>query len=753
MIHVPQLIIDLALILGSAGIVTLIFKKLKQPLVLGYIIAGLLVGPNFKLFPSITDVEGINIWAEIGVIFLLFSLGLEFSFKKLVKVGGSSGITASVQIVFMIITGFATGKFLGWSFMDSIFLGAILSMSSTTIILRAFDELGIKSQKFAGLVFGALVIEDLVAILLMVLLSTLAVSQQFAGEEMLISVIKLSFFLVLWFLAGIFLIPTFLKRTRHLMNDETLLIVSVALCLLMVILATEAGFSPALGAFIMGSIIAETVYVEKIEHLIKSIKELFGAVFFVSVGMLINPEMIVIHIIPVLIITFVTIFGKSFSTLAGALVSGQPLKQSVQSGMSLAQIGEFSFIIATLGLTLKVTSDFLYPIAVAVSAITTLTTPYFIRLADPTYNLLERILPRTWLDFLNRYSSGTQIASSHSDWREILRSYVINVVVNSVIIIAIIFLSVQYLVPFVKDHITNGVTGSVISLAITLLALSPFIWGLAIKRSGKIEYTNLWFDKAYGRIPLILLELLRGLLALFFIGFLLYNVFGGSPAFYIAIAVVAIAFLVFSKGLKKFYNRIEKRFLENLNERESLNTMQSAPELLPWDAHLSYFTVSTESDLIGKTLQEIALRERYGVNIALIERGRKTITTPGRDAMIFPMDKIAVIGSDEQLEHFRTVVEPPVSQDKELQKTPKVALQQIIVDSRFLFLGKSIRESGIREKINGLIVGIERQGKRILNPDSHTVFEAGDIVWIVGSVGLIKSLLKEKPVKQNDASE
>ena len=420
MAHLPHLVTDLGIILAAAGITTVLFKMLKQPLVLGYIIAGLLVGPHLPLFPTIHEIENIQIWAEIGVIFLLFSLGLEFSFKKLVTVGGASSVMAFVEIVTMLLLGYMTGQLLGWSTMDSIFLGGILSISSTTIIVRAFNELGVKSQRFAGLVFGVLIVEDLVAILLLVLLSTLAVSQQFAGTEMLAAVLKLAFFLVVWFLAGIFLIPTLLKRLGRFMNDETLLIVSLALCLLMVILAAQVGFSPALGAFIMGSILAETTKAEKIEHLITPVRDLFGAIFFVSVGILINPAMIVEYAGPIALISAITVLGKVFSITGGGLLAGQGLRTSIQSGMSVTQIGEFSFIIATLGLTLNVTSEFLYPIAVAVSAITTFTTPYMIRLSEPLYRTVESALPEQWKVLLNRYSTGAHTINTTSDWKLVL---------------------------------------------------------------------------------------------------------------------------------------------------------------------------------------------------------------------------------------------------------------------------------------------------------------------------------------------
>jgi CPA2 family monovalent cation:H+ antiporter-2 len=741
MIHLPNLIIDLALILGAAGITTILFKKLKQPLVLGYILAGLLVGPHIHIIPTVRDSASITIWAEIGVIFLLFSLGLEFSFKKLAKVGGSASITAVIEAVFMVIFGYVTGQLLGWSTMDSIFLGGILSVSSTTIIIRAFEELGIKSQKFAGLVFGVLIVEDVIAIVLMVLLSTLAASQQFAGGEMLTSILKFVFFLVLWFLGGIFLIPTFLKRVKNLMTEETLLVVSIGLCLSMVILATTAGFSPALGAFIMGSILAETTYAEKIEHLLKPIKDLFGAVFFVSVGMLINPAMLVEYAFPIFVVTLVTVFGKLFSTTTGALVSGQSLKTSIQSGMSLSQIGEFSFIIATLGLTLKVTSDFLYPIAVAVSAITTFTTPYLIKSSEAAYNKIEKIVPEKWKTLINNYSAGSQTISSMSDWKIVLRSYATLVITNSVIIIGIILASSRFLLPFVQKNIQNGTGGSVISAVITLLAMSPFLWALVAKRTQREAYANLLVNR---RNQLVMLEIARVALAVFFIGFLLNLLFSIQMALIVGLIVVLALVFVAPRRLRLFYSRLERRFMLNLNEREMEHAPTAAtPELLPWDAHLAYFRVSADSPCIGKTMMELALREKYGISIAMIERGHRSIPVPGRDERLYPGDKVAVIGTDEQLEQFRNLVETPTAGGHLAPQPREIALHHIIVDNRFPFIGKTIRESGIREKTNGLVVGVERNGQRILNPDSTTVFNPGDIVWIVGRKNMIERLATE----------
>lgn len=741
MTHLPPLILDLTLILAVAAATTLIFKKIRQPLVLGYILAGLLVGPHFSLVPTVVDEKSIHTWSEIGVIFLLFSLGLEFSFKKLMKVGGSASITAVVEVVLMLAFGFATGQMLGWNIMDSIFLGGILSVSSTTIIIRAFSELGVKSQKFAGLVFGVLIVEDLVAILLMVLLSTLAVSQQFAGAEMLMQLLKLCFFLTLWFIGGVFLIPTFLKKTRKLMNDETLLIVSLAFCLLMVVLAAQTGFSAALGAFIMGSLLAETTQAERIEHLVKSVKDLFAAIFFVSVGMLIDPAILVEYAVPVLIITLVTVVGKFLSTTIGALLSAQPLKQSVQAGMSLAQIGEFSFIIATLGLTLKVTSEFLYPIAVAVSAITTFTTPYLIKLSMPFYNFLERILPQRWLNLINRYSTGTQQITALSDWKILLRSYILNIIIHSVIVIGIIFISSKYIQPLVDENTVKDSRSAFIIIMITMVLMAPFIWALAIRRIQKKAYSNLWLNKKVNRGPLVMLELTRIVIAIIPVAFLLDLYLSRGLASGIAIIVVASVLILFSRKLQTFYIRIEKRFLSNLHEREEEQTKRSA--IVPWDTHLVDFEVSSESPLVGKTLMELAIREQYGVNIALIERGKLTIPTPGRDERIYPGDKIAVIGTDEQLDKIKHIIEES-SLPEDFQESDKkdLTLQKVVINSKSSLFNKSIRESGLREKAKALVVGIERNTNRILNPDSTTLFESGDVVWIVGNQKLIQEFLR-----------
>lgn len=747
--HLPKLIADLALILGAGAITTLLFRRLKQPLVLGYIIAGFLVGPYVSVIPTVIDNANVKTLAEIGVIFLLFSLGLEFSFKKLLRVGGAASITAIVEIVAILLLGYMVGRWMGWSTMDSMFLGGLLASSSTTIIIRAFEELGVKRQQFARIVFGVLIVEDIVVILLMVLLSTMAVSQQFDGTEMLSSLLKLLFFLTVWFIAGIFLLPTFLRRAKKLLDEETLLILSLGLCLGMVVLATQIGFSAELGAFVMGSILAETTSAEKIEHLFKPVKDLFGAVFFVSVGMMINPAAMLEHGWAIFWVTILTIFGKMIATTLGALLSGQPLKQSLQVGMSMAQIGEFAFIVATLGITLGVTSDFLFPVAVGASAITTFTTPYFIKLSGPFYNLLVKILPPRLLTSINRYSSGAQNIQAESEWKIVLKSYAMIITSNAIIIVALSMLSFTFLLPFLETKIDNPPLNRIIVLVITIAIAMPFFWAMMARKPNNSAYKTLWLDSKYNHGPLVVLEVLRVIIAIFFIGFMVDRLYSGIIAFFVVTPIAAIILFIFSKKIQDFYNRIHSRFLDNLNEREVeaqqpvLQNGGAESTLSPWDAHLADFSVSPNAPFIGKKLYELAWREQFGINIAFIKRGEKIIYAPAAGERIYPLDDLGIIGTDQQLQLFKPVIEATeIITDTQSEDTDNISLQKIVVDEHTLLKGQTIRASGIREKTSGLVVGIERDGKRLLNPDSTTIFEWNDIVWIVGDRKKIQDLVK-----------
>ena len=749
MSHLPTLIADLALILLCAGVMTLLFKKLRQPLVLGYVVAGFLTSPHMPYTPSVMDTANIQTWADIGVIFLLFALGLEFSFKKIVKVGGTAVIAACTIIFCMILLGIGVGMSFGWHRMDCIFLGGMIAMSSTTIIYKAFDDLGLRKKKFTGLVLSILILEDILAIVLMVMLSTMAVSSNFEGTEMLESVGKLLFFLILWFVVGIYLIPAFLKRCRKLMNQETLLIVSLALCFGMVMLAAHAGFSAAFGAFIMGSILAETVEAESIEHIVKPVKDLFGAIFFVSVGMMVDPAMIVEYALPILVITLAVILGQAFFGTFGVILAGQPLKTAMQCGFSLTQIGEFAFIIASLGVALHVTSDFLYPIVVAVSVITTFITPYMIRLAEPTSNFADRHLPSSWQRFLKRYTSGSQTVNSENLWRKLLLALIRILVVYSIVSISVIMLSFRFVVPFFKEHLP-GIWGLLAGAVFTILCISPFLRAIMVKKNHSVEFTTLWEDSRVNRGPLVSTILLRIVISALFVMFIIASLFKASVGLMFGVALLLVIMMILSRRLKRHSILIERQFFQNLRSRdmraEYLGEKKPsyAGRLLTRDLHLTDFEIPGESKWAGKTLLELNLGKKYDIHIVSILRGRRRINIPGGSVRLFPMDKIQVIGTDEQLNAFGEEMSRVSAIETDVIEKSEMTLKQFVVDADSVFLGKTIRESGIRDKYHCMIAGVERGGEALMTADVNAPFEEGDVVWVVGENEDVHQLVEKK---------
>lgn len=746
MTHLPTLIIDLALILASAGIITLLFKWLKQPLVLGYIVAGLLAGPHCDLLPSVNDVASINTWADIGVVFLLFALGLEFSFKKLMNVGGTAVITAITEVICMSIIGFSVGQLLGWSTMESILLGGMLTISSTTIIIKTFDELGLRSQRFTGIVFGVLVVEDLVAILIMVLLSTVAATQNISGEAILESTLKLIFFLILWFVTGIFILPAFFRKMKKLMNDETLLVISLGLCLCMVVLATGTGFSAALGAFIMGSILAETVEAEHIEHLVRPVKDLFGAIFFVSVGMLIDPSVLVAYALPVLLISVVAILGKATSASLGVLLSGQSLKTSVQAGFSLGQIGEFAFIIGGLAVSLKVVGNFIYPIIVAVSVLTVFASPYVIKLSLPFFTWLEKVLPDNVKAFLDKYASGSNTINHDSDWKKLVKKFTSKIVIFSVLLTAIFLFAIHFLLPFVKDYL-EGFWANAVTALIALALMSPFLVALLMRRYNSPElFLNLWTDSKYNRGRLVSLVLLRIFVAVFFVSLLLIQLFkiNSIIGLVISTAVVSLVFLL--RGILNQYSAIEKRFLENYNERENVEENKKSDfkksfstHLQDRDIHLITVEVSPDSPFVGKSLSELELRKNHGVNIVKIFRGATRINIPGGRDYLFPHDKLTLVGTSRKLK----TISKRLKQHKDLDDKliNEVELKSFIVDADFPLLGQVVAEA--HAKFRCLVVGMERD-KESFYPETSHRFELGDLIWVVGEIDNINRLVVAK---------
>lgn len=735
MLHLPDLIRDLGIILAAATVVILACKALRQPVVLGYLIAGFLVSRHFPFLPSVRDEASIKVWAEIGVIFLLFGLGLEFSFRKLVKVGRSAAVTAVFEVAFMLGLGFLVGRALGWSRMDSLFLGGVLSISSTTIIVRAFGELGLKGRRFVSLVFGVLIVEDLVAILLLVLLSTIAVTKTLSGVALLVSFLRLAFFLLLWFLVGIYLVPLFLGRIRRLLTDETALIVSLGLCLMMVLLATKAGFSPALGAFVMGSILAETSEGKRIEALTGSVRDLFGAVFFVSVGMMIDPLVLSRHFPAILAVTAVTIAGKLVSSAAGALLSGESLRTSVQAGMSLAQIGEFSFIIATLGLSLGVTSDFLYPIAVSASAITTFTTPYLIQVSGALYERVDRLLPERFREMAGHYRA----AMTHDPERKVpallLRAYGTKIFLNSFLVCAAVVGIERLLLPAFRGRLSESPLLLAALMLLALFGTAPFLWAVVYGAPRSGLSLSREEAKALARSRLGAL-ILRGALGMALaVAVTLPFRLGAVPTALVLLLFFSVV-LLWNKLVKGVYALVEDRFVANLRHEDSAGLRES---LAPWDATLAEVVLSPHSELVAKSLELSRLKERFGVTIGLIERGRKRVLAPGRNEILLPHDRLFLIGTDDQILRARAAME---SEPEESDIVPPGAygLDMLILAADSPFIGKAIRESGFRERVHGLIVGIERDGRRILNPDSTLELRAGDVVWLVGDKALVRQL-------------
>lgn len=751
MADIPFLVKDLALILMVAGIVTIIFKKLKQPLVLGYIVAGFLVSPHMPYTMSVIDETDIKTWADIGVIFTLFSLGLDFSFKKIVKMGASP-IIATIVIVFsMMMLGISIGHGFGWSKMDCIFLGGMLAMSSTTIIYKAFDDMGLRQQKFAGMVMSVLILEDILAIVMMVMLSAIAGGNNPDGEQMIGSVIKIAFFLVLWFIVGIFAIPLFLRSVRKLINNETLLIVALGLCCGMAVLSTKVGFSSAFGAFVMGSILAETIEAEKIIKLVEPVKNLFGAIFFVSVGMLVDPKILIEYAIPILALVGSILIGQAIFGTFGFMLGGESLKSAMRCGFSMAQIGEFSFIIASLGLSLGVISNYLYPVVVAVSVITTFLTPYMIRLATPTYQVMEKHLPKRLINILNHFAMSHPSTTQQSKWKSLLRQMLINTVAYSILTAAVIALMFTFVLPFTRSLFpgwklhwyANAITG-----ILTLVLIAPFLRAIIMKKNHSNEWKRLWVESSINRIPLLFTIVVRFVIALAFIFYICNYLTRFTNALMIIIGIAVVSLMIASRWTKKRSIKMERLFIHNLRSRDIMAQVNGEKKplyeghLLDRDIHISDFDVPEDSSWGGKTLKELHLRERFGVDMSSIMRGSQRLNIPNGDTVIFPGDKLQVIGNDDQLQKFATALcTDLIPEDLEIEKR-EMKLRQLIISGKSEFCGKSLLESGIRDKYNCMVVGLEEGQENLTKIAPTRTFEKGDILWIVGEESNLQKIME-----------
>ena len=733
-----NLVRDLAVILISAGIFTIISKALKQPLILGYIIAGFLIGPHVKFFFNISSAEAVHQWSEIGLIFMMFGLGLEFSFKKLLKVGSGALVTAGTKFVGVFVIGFIVGQALSWTVMESIFLAGLMSMSSTAVVLKSYDDMGLKNKPYAGLVFGTLVVEDLIAILLMVLLSTMAVSNQFAGGELVGALTKLVFFIILVFVVGIYLIPTILKKARKYLNDEILLLVSIGLCFAMVSIASAAGFSSALGAFVMGSILAETMESEHIEHLVSPIKDLFGAIFFVSVGMMIAPEIILHNWFIILILAVLVILTHIVFSAAGILLTGNGFENSVHTGFSLAQLGEFGFIIASVGVSLGVMRDFIYPVIVAVSVITTFTTPYMIRLAGPAYSLLQKKLPEGALNRLNQMErTSNSSAAERSDWHKLLSAYFVRILLYSVILVALMIASRTLLEPLVGGLLPDlsKFIQNLITVSITLAVMAPLLYGLAVnKGSADVYAKRLMKAKPSNSWPIMGLLLGRFFLAIAFVLVVISTHFdlAGWTALLLILGGV-VFFLISRHRVRERSTSMESKFFDNLNAKETL-ARKNAPvtasiraKMAGYDVHLDKVKVSADSSYIGMMLKEIPIRDESGANVIKITRGNHSILVPDGNEKVYPGDELLTVGTEEQLEALRKMFDASLVTTTEDKLEFNV--EPVEVKGNSYLQGVSLKSLDIR-KSNCMVISVLRGNDMIINPRADIIFEPGDVVWI-----------------------
>lgn len=756
--HVEFLIRDLALILVVAGITTLIFKKIKQPVVLGYILAGFLTGSNFNLLPDIVDPANITVWAELGIIFIMFALGLEFSFHKLANVGGSAIVTALTIIVPMVMIGFFIGQQMGWSHMDSIFLGGMISMSSTMVIIKAYDELGLKPKSYANIVLGTLIVEDIAGVFMMIILSTLAISKG-DGFQMIGDIGVLLIYLGLWLVLGIYLIPTFLRKTKALMNDESLLIISLGLCLFMVVIANTIGFSSALGAFIAGSILAGTVLRERIGKLITPIKDLFGAVFFISVGTLLDFSTLTEYIIPIIIITIVTISGQMLLSTLGAILSGQSLNLAVGVGFSMVQVGEFSFIIAALGTSLGVTSEFLYPVIVFVSVITIFITPLFLKRIDKGRLIIAKILPDKLVDYLNNYTSDKQsVNEMDEDWHEYLTNYFLRTGISTVVLFSLYFIGNRWLVPNIGTFIPLYEKEAATFLI--CLAMVPIISIMASHKD--LNYTKLWLKRPSNRLPLVAFT---GFGIITGAGFIVMTVTRilQVPLWIIIIpAIIIVVIIIKSDFIRSKSIKLEARFFKNFNERtfakRQKEHQRAKSEWVDTNLYVVQFEVLDTPK--KNSCKDFNSQRKFGIHMIKIVRNGGHINLPTKEENVLAGDMVFAMGSKKQIGLYLSMLEkdeyiknPEESMITlrdfmygqifhEIKPENQILLAAINIEKGSFLAKQTIVSSKFRSKYQGFIIGIERESLPMIVPDKSTMMEVGDAVWVLGSQEMADSLLE-----------
>jgi K+:H+ antiporter len=670
--HNVSFLQDLAIVMIVAGLVTIVFHRLKQPVVLGYILAGVIIGPNTPPFPLIANEETIQTLSELGIIFLMFSLGLEFSLRKLKEVGATAFIGATLAILVMLCAGYSLGQIFGWSSIDSIFLGAILSISSTTIVIKALGELGLTKKPFAQLIFGILIVEDILAIVMIALLSGFATTGSFAAADIGITVIKLGSFLGILLVAGLILVPRLLNYVARFKSNEMLLITVLGLCFGVSLLAVRLEYSVALGAFLIGAVIAEARQIARIETLLEPVRDMFSAVFFVSIGLLIDPVLLVRYAGPILAITAVVVVGQALSCTVGVFLAGHDRQTSLRVGMGLAQIGEFSFIIAALGMSLKVTSDFLYPIAVAVSALTTLTTPYLIKNSDSVVEWFDRAAPlpiKRWLDFYTRWTSELAEGERHFGLG-LARKWGWQIALN-LILIAGIFIAAGAMrsrgltwwpqIPRGEDGVKAALWLGAMLLSLPLLiavfrklrALAMLLSEMSVTRAAGGENTNPLRSLvantivAAGCIVLVLIILL-----------LSSTILPSWKLLLVQALIVAVTTILLRRSFTKLYAKAQFALLETLAQPPAhrRDVVGATLPAMMREAQLATIQIGQSANVAGKMIGELRLRTNTGASIVGIQRGEENIINPGPDEELRAGDEVLLLGSQEHLDSARKLL-------------------------------------------------------------------------------------------------
>lgn len=722
-----SLIYDLTIILATAAGVALVFHTLKQPVIVGYILAGSLIGPNsFK--PLITNLGEIEVWAELGVMFVMFHLGLEFSFRRLAALGWPTFLYGIWDVGLTGLIGWFAGYALGLDASSRVFLAGMMAISSTTVIMKALTELGLKTRHFADRVTGLLILEDLAAIILLVALNSFASGRTVSGTALAGLGAELVVVVGGWILIGGFVVPRFVRHAGRARNEELLVLAAIGLCLLLASIAAKFQYSTALGAFIMGSLLNETLEGEKIEHLIRPLRDMFAAVFFVTIGLLANPIGAFDNWPLVLALTVTIIVGKWLVLTSGGLLVGLGFRSATRVGLSMGQVGEFSFLIAGIGLVSGKMAPSLQPTIIAVAILTAFTTPYLIRASDRIGRATEEALPTRLRVALDRYSARAQHLSASGsllpDW---MRPGLGRLLANSLMVALIFGATDRWIQPWLATSIGDSLWQQVATVALALGISSPFIVGMLVaarsRKAGEYEEARAAALRAFAFV----------LFTFLWIGGLSTRFVSAWASVSVTLALGILFGTLFSRRLVRSYAWLESRFVSGLSGKADENEATAAmKELAPWDAHLVRLAVHPNARVTGLSLQGSDLKRLHNIIVISIRRGEDVIAMPPGFELLLPHDELLVLGTDDEIEKARVLIEGPDVSRGPSHRFRDYEMRNLRLTDTSPLVGNTIISSQLREKYGALIVGLERDAQRVLNPPIELELLPGDRLWIVG---------------------